>query len=52
MHFLGAAELSVTAGVRAEPGDLFEIEAAAYGEPLRNPLVGGADEGMVRVLPL
>ena len=52
VHFLGAAQLSVTAGVRTEPGDLFEIEAEGYGEPLRNPLVGGANEGMVRVLPL
>ena len=52
VHFIGAATLSFTAGIRVEPGDMFEIEAEPYGEPLRNPLVQGAPEGLVRALPL
>ena len=38
VHFFGAATLSFTDGVRAEPGDLFEIEAAPFRLPARNPL--------------
>jgi hypothetical protein len=52
VHFLGAAVLSFSSGVRVEPGDLFEIWADAYGEPLRNPVQRAEDEGMVRVTPL
>jgi len=49
VHFIGAAVLSFTAGVRTEPGDVFEIAAAPFGTPLRNPLARAAEEGMVRV---
>jgi hypothetical protein len=49
VHFIGAAVLSFTAGVRTEPGDVFEIAAEPFGTPLRNPLARAADEGMVRV---
>jgi hypothetical protein len=52
VHFIGAATLSFTAGVRAEPGDLFEIDVPTFGAPLRNPLAIARDEGMVRVEPL
>ncbi len=39
VHFFGAATLSFTDGVKAQENDVFEIEAAAFGRPLRNPLV-------------
>jgi hypothetical protein len=52
VHFIGAAVLSFTAGIKAEPGDVFEIGAEPFGAPLRNPLAIAADEGMVRVEPL
>ena len=38
VHFLGTATLSFTDGVRAQEGDVFEIEAAPFTLPLRNPL--------------
>jgi hypothetical protein len=52
VHFIGAAVLSFTAGIRPEPGDVFQIEAEGFGTPLRNPLAIAADEGMVRVKAL
>lgn len=41
VHFFGTATLSFSDGVRAEPGDLFEIEAQPFTLPLRNPLARG-----------
>ncbi len=38
MHFFGAGVLSLTAGVSAEDGDLFEIDVPEFGKPLVNPL--------------
>lgn len=38
VHFFGTATLSFADGVRTEPGDVFEIEAAPFTLPLRNPL--------------
>jgi hypothetical protein len=38
VHFFGTATLSFSDGIRAEPGDVFEIEAEGFGLPLRNPL--------------
>lgn len=38
VHFFGTATLSFADGVRTEPGDVFEIEAAPFRLPLRNPL--------------
>lgn len=38
VHFFGAAALSFTDGVRPQPGDVFEIEAAPFRLPARNPL--------------
>ena len=52
VHFIGAAVLSCTAGIKAEPGDVFEIQAAPFGAALRNPLAAAPDAGMVRVRPL
>ncbi len=49
VHFIGAAVLSFTAGIRTEPGDVFEIFSEPFGAPLRNPLARAADEGLVRV---
>ncbi|MEP6883606.1 MAG: AraD1 family protein [Gammaproteobacteria bacterium] len=38
VHFFGTATLSFSDGVRAQLGDVFEIEADAFTVPLRNPL--------------
>ena len=36
VHYFGTATLSFSDGVKPEKGDIFEIEAAAFGLPLRN----------------
>ena len=38
VHMFGTATLSFADGIRTEPGDVFEIEAGAFGLPLVNPL--------------
>lgn len=38
VHFFGTATLSFADGVTAEDGDIFEIEAAPFTLPVRNPL--------------
>jgi hypothetical protein len=38
VHFFGTATLSFADAVRAQPGDVFEIEAPPFDLPLRNPL--------------
>lgn len=38
VHMFGTATLSFADGIRAEPGDVFEIEAPEFGLPLRNAL--------------
>ena len=38
VHMFGTATLSFADGVTAEPGDVFEIAAPAFGLPLANPL--------------
>ena len=38
-HFFGTATLSHSAGMVAQPGDVFEISAVPFGRPLCNPLV-------------
>ena len=43
VHFFGTATLSFSDGVRTEPGDLFEIEAAPFTLPLANPLARAAE---------
>ncbi|KAF1686169.1 FAH family protein [Pseudoxanthomonas broegbernensis] len=53
LHFFGTATLSFADGVRAQPGDVFEIELPELGAPLRNPLrtvASGFVPGGVRVL--
>ncbi|HET7413401.1 MAG TPA: AraD1 family protein, partial [Pararhizobium sp.] len=51
VHMFGTATLSFADGVKTEAGDVFEIEAPAFGLPLRNPL-RNADEETVAVRPL
>jgi hypothetical protein len=51
IHFFGTATLSFSDSVKAEKGDVFEIEAAPFGLPLRNRLwVGKAEKTKVRAL--
>ncbi|PYE86668.1 AraD1 family protein [Phyllobacterium leguminum] len=38
IHMFGTATLSFADGIRAEPGDVFEIEAKDFGLALRTPL--------------
>lgn len=52
VHYFGTATLSFADGFRTEPGDVFEIEAAHFGRPLRNRLVVGNEPGFVAVRPL
>jgi hypothetical protein len=51
VHFFGTATLSFSDGVRTEIGDVFEIEAAPFTLPLRNPLArAAAASATVKVL--
>jgi len=53
LHFFGTATLSFADGVRARPGDVFEVELPELGAPLRNPLrtvAAGFAPGGVRAL--
>ncbi|MEJ0060411.1 MAG: AraD1 family protein [Terricaulis sp.] len=52
VHFFGTATLSFSDGVRAEPGDVFEIEAAPFLLPLRNPLAQAPETSPVSVRTL
>ncbi len=38
VHYFGTATLSFADGIRTQPGDVFEVEMAAFGAPLRNRL--------------
>jgi hypothetical protein len=38
VHFFGTATLSFADGIKAQDGDVFEIEAPPFSLPLRNPL--------------
>jgi hypothetical protein len=51
VHFFGTATLSFSDDVRTQPGDVFEIEAAPFAFPLRNPLAV-ADQPPARVRAL
>jgi hypothetical protein len=42
VHFFGTATLSFSDGIRTQPGDMFEVEAAPFTLPLRNPLAVAA----------
>lgn len=43
IHFFGTATLSFSDAVQTEVGDVFEIEAAPFTLPLRNPLARAAE---------
>ena len=53
VHFFGTSTASFADGVTTQDGDVFEIEAAPFQLPLRNPLrcVPAAEE-IVRIRPL
>ncbi|WP_445192893.1 AraD1 family protein [Sphingomonas sp. Tas61C01] len=51
VHFFGTATLSFSDGIKTQPGDVFEIEAAPFTLPLRNPL-GRATAATVAVRSL
>ncbi|HVI99411.1 MAG TPA: AraD1 family protein [Sphingomonas sp.] len=42
VHFFGTATLSFSEGVQTQPGDVFEIEAAPFTMPVRNPIGAAA----------
>jgi hypothetical protein len=52
VHFFGAAVLSFADGVRAAPGDAWEIEAPDFGPPLVNRLVVENGDGLAEVRTL
>jgi hypothetical protein len=52
VHMFGTATLSFADQIRAEPGDVFEIEAGPFGLPLRNPLAIDEDRGIAVVRQL
>ncbi|MDP1028026.1 GguC family protein [Sphingomonas sp. KR1UV-12] len=51
VHFFGTATLSFSDGIKTEPGDVFEVEAAPFTLPVRNPLaVAPAGNATVRTI--
>jgi len=53
VHFFGTATLSFADGIKAQPGDTFEVSLDALGEPLRNGIrvhAPGIAVGGVRTL--
>jgi len=53
VHMFGTATLSFASGFKTEAGDVFEIEAAPFGLPLRNPLAQApAEAGALAVTAL
>ena len=53
VHMFGTATLSFAEGLKTEPGDIFEIEAAPFGLALTNPLAfDPATPGPCAVHPL
>ena len=52
VHFFGTATLSFSDGLTTQEGDIFEIEAAPFTLPVRNPLARDADSGLVTVRTL
>ncbi len=52
VHMFGTATLSFADGIKPQVGDVFEIEAPAFGLPLRNPLSIDEDRGVAAVRQL
>ncbi|WP_337269057.1 AraD1 family protein [Oryzifoliimicrobium ureilyticus] len=44
VHMFGTATLSFADGIKTQQGDVFEIEAADFGLPLKNPLKIASEE--------
>ncbi len=51
-YFFGAAVMSYASGIKTHAGDEFEIQADAFGKPLRNRMELADDEGLVTVSAL
>ncbi|MEI9409685.1 AraD1 family protein [Mesorhizobium salmacidum] len=51
-YFFGAAVMSYASGIKTASGDEYEIQAQAFGKPLRNRMVSVPDEGLVAVTRL
>lgn len=49
-HFFGASALSCAAGIRPQPGDVFEIESPEFGRPLRNPVRSAGEQDTLVVV--
>jgi hypothetical protein len=49
VHFFGTATLSFSDGVTTQEGDVFEIEAAPFRLPVRNPIAIATAEGLAAV---
>ena len=45
-HFFGTSTLSFSDGFKTQPGDVFEIEMAQFGRPLRNALAVAETPGV------
>jgi len=52
VHMFGTATLSFADGIVTQDGDIFEIAAAPFGLPLKNPLLVEAPQSVVSVTPL
>jgi hypothetical protein len=53
VHYFGTATLSFADGVKTQSGDIFEIEVADFGQPLRNTLAfAPKTQGATPVHPL
>ena len=52
VHFFGTATLSFSDGFRTQEGDVFEIEAAPFTLPVRNPLKTSEDAAFTPVRSL
>ncbi|MGB3830943.1 MAG: AraD1 family protein [Mesorhizobium sp.] len=51
-YFFGAAVMSYAAGIQTQAGDEYEIEASAFGQPLRNRMMAEPDGGIATVRAL
>ena len=49
VHFFGTATLSFADGIKTREGDVFEIEVADFGQPLRNTLTFAPATGTTQV---
>jgi hypothetical protein len=47
VHMFGTATLSFADGIKTEPGDVFEIEEAQFGLPLRNAVAWDKERPLV-----